>query len=127
MNVFTKVILFTDHDGRARFREEAIALDEGTPQSMLSRVLPAKAYQLRESPVGFRSEWHCTPAPQWVFILQGEMEIGVRDGAPRVFRPGEHFFAADLLPPGATFDRALHGHWSAQRGSRPLATLFLKI
>ena len=127
MNVFTKVILFTDHDGRARFREEAIALDEGTPQSMLSRVLPAKGYQLRESPVGFRSDWHCTPAPQWVFILQGEMEIGVREGAPRVFRPGEHFFAADLVPSGATFDRTLHGHWSAQRGSRPLLTLFLKV
>ena len=73
MNVFTKVILFTDHDGRARFREEAISLDEGTPQSMLSRVLPATGCQLRESPVGFRSDWHCTPAPQWVFILQGEM------------------------------------------------------
>jgi hypothetical protein len=127
MNVFTKVILFTDHEGRARFREEAISLDEGTPQSMLSRVLPAKGYQLRESPVGFRSDWHCTPQPQWVFILGGEMEIGVRDGATRVFRPGEHFFASDLLPPGATFDRAVHGHWSAQRGPHPLVTLFLKV
>jgi hypothetical protein len=127
MNVFTKVILFTDHEGRARFREEAISLDEGTPQSMLSRVLPAKGYQLRESPVGFRSDWHCTPQPQWVFILGGEMEIGVRDGATRVFRPGEHFFASDLLPAGATFDRAVHGHWSAQRGPHPLVTLFLKV
>jgi hypothetical protein len=127
MNSFTQVILFTDQDGRARFREESIALDEGTPQSMLSEVLPAKGYQLRESPVGFRSDWHCTAQPQWVFILDGEMEIGVRDGAPRVFRPGEHFFAADLLPAGASFDRAVHGHWSAQRGTRPLVTLFLKV
>ena len=127
MKIFTKVVLFTDHDGRARFREEAIPLDEGTPQTMLSKVLHATGYQLRESPVGFRSEWHCTAQPQWVFILQGEMEIGVREGAPRVFRAGEHFFAADLLPAGASFERSRHGHWSAQRGPHPLVTLFLKV
>ena len=127
MNVFTKVVLFTDHDGRARFREESVPLDEGTPQTLLSKVLPAAGYQLRRSPVGFRSDWHCTPQPQWVFILDGEMEIGVRDGLPRVFRPGEHFFAADLLPAGAVFDRSTHGHWSAQRGARPLVTHCLKV
>ena len=122
---FTKVVLFTDRDGRAKFREEEIPLTEGNPQSMLSKVLASPGYQLRHSPVGFRSQWHCTPNPQWVFILRGEMEIGLRDGS-RVFKPGEHFYAADLLPQGATFDAALHGHWSAQRGAEPLVTLFLK-
>ena len=33
---FSRVILYTDVDGRARFREERIALTEGTPQAMLS-------------------------------------------------------------------------------------------
>ena len=122
---FTKVVLYTDRDGRARFKEEEIALTEGNPQSLLSKVLASSGYQLRHSPVGFRSEWHCTPAPQWVFILKGEMEIGVRD-VSRTFKPGEHFYAADLLPPGATFNADLHGHWSAQRGKEPLVTLFLK-
>jgi len=77
---FTKVVLFTDRDGRARFREEEIALGEGTPQSQLSQLFASSGYQLRYSPVGFRSQWHCTPTPQWVFILRGEMEIGLRDG-----------------------------------------------
>jgi len=54
------------------------------------------------------------------------MEIGLRDGTSRVFKPGEHFYAADLLPQAASFDAALHGHWSAQRGGEPLVTLFLK-
>ncbi len=127
MSTFTKAILFTDTDGRARFREEAVALDEGTPQTRLSRILPASGYQLRRSPVGFRSEWHCTPKPQWLFVLEGEMEIGLRDGTARVFGPGEHFFSADLLPEGATFDAEVHGHRSAQRGQKPLVTLFLKV
>jgi hypothetical protein len=126
MTAFTKVVLYTDRDGRARFREEAVPLSEGTPQAQLSAVLPASGYQLRHSPVGFRSPFHCTPQPQWVFILGGEMEIGLQDGTARVFRPGEHFFAADTLPEGAAFDPKLHGHWSAQRGPRPLVTLFLK-
>jgi hypothetical protein len=54
------------------------------------------------------------------------MEIGLQDGTSRVFKPGEHFFSADTLPAGATFDPKIHGHWSAQRGAHPLVTLFLK-
>jgi hypothetical protein len=127
MTTFTKVILYTDRDGRARFREEAMPLPEGTPQAMLSAVLPASGYQLRHSPIGFRSPFHCTPKPQWVFILQGGMEIGLQDGSSRVFGPGEHFFSADTLPEGASFDAKVHGHWSRQVGSQPLVTLFLKV
>jgi hypothetical protein len=126
MNTFRKVVLYTDRDGRAKWREEALALEGGTPQSMLSQLFPASGYQLRHSPLGFRSQWHCTPQPQWVFILRGEMEIGLQDKTSRVFRPGQHFFSADLLPPGAAFDAAVHGHWSAQRGAHPLVTLFVK-
>jgi len=122
---FQKTVLYTAEDGRARFRAESVTLGEGTPQAMLSKVFPSAGYQLRRSPVGFRSQWHCTPQPQWVFILSGEMEIGLRDGS-RIFKPGEHFYSADTLPAGASFDASLHGHWSAQRGNEPLVTLFLK-
>jgi hypothetical protein len=123
---FKKVVLYTAADGRAKWREEAIALPEGTPQAMLSEVFPSAGYQLRHSPVGFRSQWHCTPKPQWVFILAGEIEIGLQDGTSRVFKAGEHFFSADTLPEGASFDPKVHGHWSAQRGPHPLVTLFVK-
>ena len=126
MTTFTKVILYTDRDGRARFREEAMPLPEGTLQAMLSTVFPSSGYQLRHSPVGFRSQFHCTPKPQWVFILQGGMEIGLQDGSARIFGPGDHFFSADTLSEGATFDPKVHGHWSRQIGSQPLVTLFLK-
>ena len=125
--VFTKVVLFTDGDGRAKFREEQVPLAEGTPQARLSALTPASGYQLRKSPVGFRSDFHCTPKPQWVFILRGEMEIGLQDGSSRRFGRGEHFFSADVLPEGARFDPKVHGHWSAQRGTEPLVTLFLKV
>jgi hypothetical protein len=127
MSTFTKVILYTDSDGRAKFRDETLALTEGTPQSMLSAVLPAAGCQLRQSPVGFRSQFHCSTQPQWLFVLSGEMEIGLQDGSTRSFKPGEHFYSADLVPEGADFDPAIHGHWSRQVGAHPLVTLFVKV
>ncbi len=126
MTTFTRVVLFTDTDGRARFREEPIPLDQGTPQSQLSALMTSDGYQLRHSPVGFRSQFHVSPHPQWVFILGGQMEIGLQDGSSRVFSPGEHFYSADLLPAGATFDASVHGHWSRQVGADPLITLFVR-
>ncbi len=126
MTEFTRVVLFTDADGRARFREEAIPLDQGTPASRLSAVFPSAGYQLRMSPVGFRSAFHCTEKPQWVFILGGQMEIGLQGGESRLFKAGEHFYSADVLPAGATFDPAVHGHWSRQVGEEPLVTVFVK-
>lgn len=123
---FRQVLLVTDNDGRARFREEVIALNEGSPQSRLSALIPSGGLQLRMSPVGFRSEFHCTGTPQWVFILSGQMEIGLQDGGSRVFGPGQHFYSADTLPTGAVFDPTLHGHWSRQVGPEPLVTAFVR-
>jgi hypothetical protein len=122
----TKVVLFTDQDGRARFREELVALTEGQPSSQLSPLLPSGGYQLRQSPVGFRSSFHCTGSPQWVFILRGQMEIFLQDGSSRLFKAGEHFYSADTLPEGAVFDASVHGHWSQQVGPEPLQTLFVR-
>jgi len=126
MTTLTKTVLFTDTDGRARFREETVPLNEGTPQSMLSELFASGGYQLRQSPVGFRSQFHCTGTPQWLFILGGQMEIGLQGGVSRVFSPGQFFYSADLLPAGATFDPQIHGHWSRQVGPDPLVTLFVR-
>jgi len=126
MPTFTKTVLYTAPDGRARWRDEDIALSEGKPQARLSPLASSGGYQLRESPVGFRSEFHCTENPQWVFILRGRMEIGLQDGTSRVFGPGQHFYSADVLPAGSAFDAKLHGHWSRQVGDEPLVTLFVR-
>ncbi len=126
MTTFQKTILFTDTDGRARFRDEPIALTEGKPQAQLSALMASGGYQLRHSPVGFRSTFHCTENPQWVFILSGHMEIGLQDGSSRVFSPGEHFYSADVLPQGASIDNKVHAHWSRQLGNTPLLTLFVR-
>lgn len=121
-----KQVLYTGVDGFARWRDEAVGLTEGKPAARLSPLAPSGGWQLRESPVGFRSDFHCTEHPQWVFVLRGRMEIGLRDGSVRVFGPGGHFYSADLLPAGVTFDAARHGHRSRQLGDEPLQTLFVR-
>jgi len=126
MNEFVKTVLFTDTDGRARFRHESLPLDHGTAQTALSALLPSAGLQLRASPVGFRSDFHCSTDAQWVFILRGQMQIGLQDGSWRSFGPGEHFFSADLLPPGQVFDAQVHGHRSRQVGAEPLVTAFVR-
>ncbi|MDR1889181.1 MAG: hypothetical protein LBQ81_07385 [Zoogloeaceae bacterium] len=122
-----RITLYTAPDGYARFREEPIDLPEGTPATQLSRLYPATGFQLRHSPVGFRSEFHCTASPQLTIILSGKMEIGLRDGSARVFSAGEYFYSNDLVPAGENFNPELHGHCSRQLGDEPLETLFLKV
>jgi gluconokinase len=126
MSTFTKVTLATGADGRAFFHDSEVPLSEGKPQAMLSALMPSGGLQLRMSPVGFRSSFHCTETPQWVFILGGQMEIGLQDGSSRIFGPGQHFYSDDRLPAGATFDPAVHGHWSRQLGPDPLVTAFVR-
>jgi carbohydrate kinase (thermoresistant glucokinase family) len=123
---FTQTVLHTADDGRARWRERTIVLDQGNVQTRLSALMASGGLQLRESPPGFRSEFHCTGTPQWVFILRGVMEIGLQDGSVRRFGPGEHFYSADTLPDGTSFDPAVHGHWSRQAGDEPLVTAFVR-
>ncbi len=122
----THAILFTDVDGRAKFKDEPVALSEGTDAARLSPLRASKGFQFRQSPVGFQSDFHCTTTPQWLIVFSGAMEIGLQDGSVRVFKAGERFYSNDTLPVGATFDPKLHGHRSRQIGDEPLVTMFVR-
>jgi hypothetical protein len=65
---------------RSQFQKVQVDLSEGTPQAMLSKLRPASGYQLRHSPIGFRSDFHCTTVPQFVFSRSDEIEIDLQDG-----------------------------------------------
>ncbi len=118
--------LFTDTDGRAKFRDLRVDLSEGSPAARLSQLTQGSGHQFRMSPVGFRSQFHCTTAPQWLIVLQGAMEIGLQDGTSRIFGAGQCFYSNDTLPTGAEFDDKLHGHNSRQVGDEPLVTVFVR-
>jgi hypothetical protein len=125
-DTLSQTILYTDAQGRAQFKDVPLALSEGTPAARLSPLAASGGYQFRQSPVGFRSDFHCTTTPQWLVVLSGAMEIGLQDGSVRVFNAGERFYSNDTLPTGAVFDAKLHGHCSRQVGDVPLVTMFVR-
>lgn len=126
MTTFKHTVLYTDINGFAKFREEEIALPGGSPKALLSELFASDGFQVRHSPPGASSDFHCTTTAQWLVVLSGEMEIGLRDGSARTFKAGEHFFSNDVLPEGALFDPNVHGHRSRIVGNSPLTTLFIR-
>jgi hypothetical protein len=118
--------LFTDVDGRAKFRDITLILNEGSSAAALSPLRPSQGCQFRCSPVGFRSSFHCTTTPQWLIVMSGALEIGLQDGSSRVFQAGQCFYSNDTLPAGIGFDATVHGHWSRQVGEQALVTLFVR-
>ncbi|MBV6756707.1 hypothetical protein [Rhodococcus opacus] len=122
---FIKLIIETGPDQRSRFREETIDLDGGTPELQLSETTAVTGLQFRQSPIGYRTDYHCAPRPQWMFVLSGELAIGLRDGTNAVLRAGDHLYSSDVLPEGADFDPAVHGHNSWQVGDQPVVTAFV--
>lgn len=126
MSTFKNIILYTDTDGYAKFREADIALPGGSPKALLSELIPSDGFQVRQSPPGVISDFHCTTTAQWLVVLSGQMEIGLRDGTARIFKAGDHFFSNDLLPESAEFDSKVHGHRSRVVGDMPLETLFVR-
>jgi hypothetical protein len=120
------VELYTGADGWAHFRQVQLNLSEGSPLTRLTPLALSGGWQLRRSPADFKSDFHCTTAPQWLGVLAGRMEIGLRDGSARTFGPGELFYSNDTLPAGAPFDPARHGHRSRAVGGQPLVTLFVR-
>lgn len=125
-NQLTHTVLFTDTDGVARFKDQILALTEGSEAARLSPLAASGGFQFRKSPVGFQSAFHCTTTPQWLVVLSGAMEIGLQDGSVRVFGAGQRFYSNDTLPQGAVFDAKLHGHCSRQVGDVPLVTMFVR-
>ena len=51
----------------------------------------------REAAVGNYSDYHCAPRRQFVIIVSGQLEIGLKDGSKHVFGPGDARLVEDVL------------------------------
>ena len=118
--------LITNNEGFAIWEENKISMNKGNVITKLSEIKESNGHQFRYSPIGFKSDFHCSDEPQLVIILQGIMKIILKDGSSKTFKAGEYFFSNDLLPENETFDIKKHGHKSANVSHEPLITLFIK-
>ena len=92
------VRIYTGHDGQTHFEDLPLPAEENhnvTLQADASLVF-------RSFPADYWSDWHTAPRRQYIFILAGQMEIGIGDGTARRFGPGDVVLADDLTGQGHT-------------------------
>ena len=89
---------YTGTDGQSHFED----LDLLPPDIERSIEQAASSITFTRSPNGRFSDWHTAPRRQYIFILAGQMEIGIGDGTTRRFGPGDVVLADDLTGQGHT-------------------------
>ena len=86
------VRIYTGQDGRTHFEDLPLPAEEShnvalqAGANLVFRCFPADHW----------SDWHTAPRRQYIFILVGQMEIGIGDGTTRRFGPGDVVLADDL-------------------------------
>lgn len=92
------VRIYTGSDGQTHFEDLQI------PTNEIQNVAIQAGTNIvfRRFPADYFSDWHIAPRRQYIFILSGEMEIGIGDGSTRRFGPGDVVLADDLTGQGHT-------------------------
>jgi hypothetical protein len=90
------VRIHTGDDGQTHFE------DIPPPADQSVALPPAGNLVFRTFPADYFSDWHNAPRRQYIFILSGQVEIGIGDGTTRRFGPGDAILADDLTGQGHT-------------------------
>jgi len=92
------VRIYTGDDGQTHFEDLPLPAEEShnvalqAGANLVFRCFPADHW----------SDWHTAPRRQYIFILVGQMEIGIGDATTRRFGPGDVVLADDLTGQGHT-------------------------
>ena len=89
----------TDDEGKSRFEEREVSfadVADVTPGGVFHAAAlgPSDVAMVRFAP-GFECDFHHTPAPTWMFVMQGRMEIELSDGAKEVIAAGDAIHLTD--------------------------------
>jgi mannose-6-phosphate isomerase-like protein (cupin superfamily) len=90
--------IYTGSDGQTHFEDLHI------PAADIQNVAIQAGSDIvfRRFPADYFSDWHTAPRRQYIFVLSGEIEIGIGDGTTRRFGPGDVVLADDLTGQGHT-------------------------
>lgn len=92
------VRIYTGHDGQTHFEDLPMPAEE-----VHNVTLQAGAsLSFRRFAADYFSDWHTALRRQYIFILEGQMEIGIGNGTTRRFGPGDVVLADDLTGQGHT-------------------------
>ena len=115
--------LYADANGETHFESVSVKLEEAdyrppAPMLFVSHALSAGTLQFIRLPAGWSGENICPPQHQFLFCLQGQLEVRASDGKKRTFRPGE----AVLME-----DTSGRGHISHVRGRKDLIAAIVSL
>ena len=92
------VRIYTGDDGQTHFEDLPLPVEESHDVALQAGA----NLVFRRFPADHWSDWHTAPRRQYIFILVGQMEIGIGDGTTRRFGPGDVVLADDLTGQGHT-------------------------
>jgi quercetin dioxygenase-like cupin family protein len=90
-----------------------------TQSSEFSEPRAAKAINFNTHEVGWTVDVHPAPRRQVVFVVSGQLEIGLEDGTRQLFSPGDVFLADDTS--GRGHSTRTHGDLPCILATVPLA------
>ena len=90
------VRLFTGDDGQSHFEE----MEAPTEEVHRVATKPGEDLVFRRSAENSFSDWHHPSRRQYLFVIEGSMEVTVGDGTTRQFHTGDVLLAEDLTGQG---------------------------
>ena len=101
------VRLVADADGSSEFVDAELAMssvDFAPPAAPLdvSEVMAASGVIFWRAPAGWDGRQHPSPARQWVFVIEGAIEIEAGSGTTRTLGPGSGVLLEDTSGVGHT-------------------------
>lgn len=106
---------------------EQTFLEEQRGGMLLTDRIDAQNLRLRQSDIGYQTDWHIAGDPTLIVIQKGVLRIMLRNGDFRDFKSGDLFIARDYLPKEIEFDGAIHGHKTKIIGNESLSAIHIKL
>jgi hypothetical protein len=91
----------TGEDGRSRFLiKDVMPIKVTDGQIRLSSPTACSSILIHEFDDRFANDWHNPPKPQYVIVLEGELQIQLEDTSSQNFKTGDIFLAEDVTGNG---------------------------
>lgn len=124
--MFKITTIITDKNNRSIFDEVTYKKNQ-RGNMLLSDQIASKNFRLRESPVGYSTDWHLSGDPTLIIIQKGILRIILQNEEYLDFKSGEMFIAADNLSEGISFEKTIHGHKAIVIGNENLVATHIKL
>jgi hypothetical protein len=116
--------IYTGEDGHSHIEEIEIGgdllpmTDLGPDHRPVTDVIAARGLHLHRTAPPYYNAFHLQPVRRFIVVLEGQIEIGVKDGTSRRFNPGDVTLREDMTG---------SGHYSRVTSATPAVTAVVDL